>query len=1171
MKSGSVFFYLFPLLLLGALFAVGPLATAQEAAPPAPSGPSLDPAAIDARLKAAQEKAELDDATKAKVAELYTQTLDNLRVAGEQSAQGTQYSEVLANNDATTKSLQAALIDPLDSPSQQIPADASSAEIEQRVADTDAALAAAQTERAALEGESAHRSERRRQIPELQASARQRLAEAQAELDAALAATDAPELLDARQTLAAARKEAAQQELNAYDLELQSYDVRGRILSLRLDGATRRAEHLKREAALLRDALTARRQDEALEAANRARDALLEATNAPTAIRELAGKLAEKNTDLTLERTGPEGLLRKVEKAGARLSEVRELLTTLTSDFTAVRAKVDAAGIGAGTGALLRTYQRKLEDTRQLARNIRARQQEIAVTQIDEIQCEEDRRKLADVESLIQENLSGLPAEITDAQKAEFAKVLRSLYTNQRDVLDEKIEDYEYYFATLIDLDAQEQQLITQTREFQRYITERVLWLRSGDLISLDELGPARDAWLWLVDTENLYTFATSLRSDFSTSPLPVVSYTFLILLLIAFRWHFRRRIATASEEAGKRGCMEFRPTAMASVFTLLVSLGIPLLLALIGWRCSVSLASTDYTRGLGGALGACAFYLWSLEFAREVLRANGLGIAHFGWSETSCRAAARRILGFELVAFPLAVVVATLDIIQDENNWQETAGRFALMLALLALAIFGHLMLRKRNGALLEIIERARKRSNLKLRRLWYAMGVLTPIALFLAAAYGYSYSALQIATKLHYLLMCTFCLAVVVQLVLRWMLIARRQMARSRAKKKLESLRESVGGGSAGAGEGESIVVLEEEVDLDRIDTQAMRLIRSSFVVGLALCVWWIWADDLPALSVLNQVELWTVTDTITTESIDAAGNAIIDTRDQQVPITLRHLAGFIFITGMTIVAVRNLPGLLEILLWQRLSLMAGERYAANTIITYALTLLGGTWAFSAVGLSWGKLQWLFAAVGLGLGFGLQEIFANLVSGIILLFERPVRVGDVVTVGDVSGTVSRIRIRATWITAFNRQELIVPNKEFVTGRLINWTLSDRVLRIELNVGIAYGSDIALAKQLMMEAAVNNESILSDPAPTVFFTGFGESALNFVVRAHCADLDNASGTKDAVLTAIDTAFRENGIELPFPQREIHVRGIGAMPGGELMLLNDESSEDSKGNVEFKD
>jgi len=264
------------------------------------------------------------------------------------------------------------------------------------------------------------------------------------------------------------------------------------------------------------------------------------------------------------------------------------------------------------------------------------------------------------------------------------------------------------------------------------------------------------------------------------------------------------------------------------------------------------------------------------------------------------------------------------------------------------------------------------------------------------------------------------------------------------------------------------------------------------------------------------------------------------------------------------MTVVAVRNLPGLLEILVWQRMALMAGERYAANTIITYALTLLGGTWAFSAVGLSWGKLQWLFAAVGLGLGFGLQEIFANLVSGIILLFERPVRVGDTVTVGDIVGTVTRIRIRATWITTSNRQELIVPNKEFVTGRLINWTLSDRVLRIELPIGIAYGSDIALVKRLILETVESHAAIMDEPKPTVFFIGFADGVLNFIMRAHCADLDNASATKDELLNSIEAVFRENGIQLPFPQRDIHLHGIGALPGGELRLLANEEGESGR-------
>ena len=133
----------------------------------------------------------------------------------------------------------------------------------------------------------------------------------------------------------------------------------------------------------------------------------------------------------------------------------------------------------------------------------------------------------------------------------------------------------------------------------------------------------------------------------------------------------------------------------------------------------------------------------------------------------------------------------------------------------------------------------------------------------------------------------------------------------------------------------------------------------------------------------------------------------------------------------------------------------------------------------------------------MGLGLGFGLQEIFANFVSGLIILFERPIRVGDTVTVGSISGVVSRIRIRATWITGFDRKELVVPNKEFVTTQLVNWSLSDAVSRVEIKVGIAYGSDTERAIELLQDAADANPDVLRDPAPSVLFLGFGESSLD--------------------------------------------------------------------------
>ena len=132
-----------------------------------------------------------------------------------------------------------------------------------------------------------------------------------------------------------------------------------------------------------------------------------------------------------------------------------------------------------------------------------------------------------------------------------------------------------------------------------------------------------------------------------------------------------------------------------------------------------------------------------------------------------------------------------------------------------------------------------------------------------------------------------------------------------------------------------------------------------------------------------------------------------------------------------------------------------------------------------FTLLGIGWSQVQWLVAAVTVGLGFGLQEIFANFVSGLILLFERPIRIGDTVTVGGVAGNVSRIRTRATTITDWGRKELIIPNKEFVTGQVVNWSLSDQLLRLVIKVGIAYGSDTHLARDILMRVAKANERVL--------------------------------------------------------------------------------------------
>ncbi|MGE9269875.1 MAG: mechanosensitive ion channel family protein, partial [Verrucomicrobiales bacterium] len=219
-------------------------------------------------------------------------------------------------------------------------------------------------------------------------------------------------------------------------------------------------------------------------------------------------------------------------------------------------------------------------------------------------------------------------------------------------------------------------------------------------------------------------------------------------------------------------------------------------------------------------------------------------------------------------------------------------------------------------------------------------------------------------------------------------------------------------------------------------------------------------------------------------------------------------------------------------------------GVRYAVTTLGKYAVGAVAILLATQALAVDWSQFGWIAAALSVGLGFGLQEIVANFVCGIIVLFERPIRVGDIVTVGEVTGTVSRIRMRATTITNWERQEFVVPNKDFITGSLINWTLTSPLNRITLNVGVAYGTDTRLARRMLGEIAEEHPCVMEDPGPLVSFESFGDSTLNLCLRCYLPNMDNRMKTITELHEEVDRRFSEAGIEIAFPQQDLHVRTL---------------------------
>jgi small-conductance mechanosensitive channel len=266
--------------------------------------------------------------------------------------------------------------------------------------------------------------------------------------------------------------------------------------------------------------------------------------------------------------------------------------------------------------------------------------------------------------------------------------------------------------------------------------------------------------------------------------------------------------------------------------------------------------------------------------------------------------------------------------------------------------------------------------------------------------------------------------------------------------------------------------------------------------------------------------------------------------------VTISGQGVLSALLVVVATLVVVKTIRLVLEVEILPRLRLKSGVPFAISTIVRYVLVTAGVFLAMAAMGIDLTKVTLLAGALGVGIGFGLQSVVNNFVSGLILLVERPINVGDAIQMQDLWGEVRRIGVRSSTVRTFQGAEVIVPNADLISKEVTNWTLSDRRRRLEIDVGVAYGSDPDKVVRVLEAAAKAVRDVSESPAPFAWFTGFGDSSLDFRLHAWIEDYDRGLAIQSALRVAIYKAFREAEIEIPFPQRDIHIRTAPPNPLG---------------------
>lgn len=823
------------------------------------------------------------------------------------------------------------------------------------------------------------------------------------------------------------------------------------------------------------------------------------------------------------------------------LERISTLVTELTGSYEQIQQQIDRVGLNDVIGLRLHALRGQLLELELLDRSAAGVRGENKQAQSRSIELQSEG--IPDVDAKARQLLGRPTTDDPGKPDDPLLETVVAALQKQEELRVRLRKAYDDYSSeTLFPLQGAYASLAILVDEFLQFIDERLLWIRNTHPLNFSDIANLGGALLWLVDGENWGRVIETVRRWITERPAAAVGWILPFLLLLALRRRCRREFELTAGLLLRASTDRFGLTLRAATAAVLIALIWPSLL--FAFARILSGSGQDFVAALSASLARTSLGLFILMMLWQIARPGGLGEKHFRWDSDGLQFVQRQLRWF----IPVVVLSTTITSLTAAGSFQkqhDSLGRLVYCVTALAMAVFLRRVLSPGRGILKSLLAKRESGWLDRLRPVWLPILWGTPAALTLLACLGFLFTARMMLTLLA--LTCAMALgAMVIQaMLMRWLFVARRRMAIEKYRRRREAERQAAADAKEAEGSEEAPAPEDIELGVEEVSAQTTRLVRSSMTVLFIVGLLGIWAQVLPALGMLEQYPVWMPAGSTTT--VAPNGEVILPPDAISISDILKALVTLF----LTIAVSRNIPGVLEIGVLQRLPLTPGSRYAIRTLTRYALMIIGIMLVFSAVGLSWGKVQWLVAAVSVGLGFGLQEIFANFVSGIIILTERPVGVGDTVTIGDISGVVSRIQMRATTVTDWDRKELIIPNKEFITGQVTNWNLSSAVLRLRLVVGIAYGSDTALAKRLLLQVAAECPAVLESPSPMALFMEFGDSTLNFELRAFIDDIENFSLVRDRLNTAIDQAFRAANIEIAFPQRDLHIRSSDiVLPGG---------------------
>ncbi|MBE8167600.1 MAG: mechanosensitive ion channel [Shewanella sp.] len=696
-----------------------------------------------------------------------------------------------------------------------------------------------------------------------------------------------------------------------------------------------------------------------------------------------------------------------------------------------------------------------------------------------------------------------------------------NLAQSQQSLIEKLQQEYVQYLSELAKLKVIYNQLTEQHSELSNLLNEQLFWVPNAPRIGKQWFEDIGTSIKWLVQDAPWSEFQFVWVEQQIYWSWWIIVLTLCLITQDLNRNRFRKRLKENIAGVGNVIQDKFSDTFKTLLITLGYSLLKPASIVLAGYLLYLSEHNIVHATG-GAVLGVGLFYLLQ-RLCYVMSLPEGLLIGHFKRPEQMVARAYGFLKRFYYLNIILVACISFSQLL-DVSVLRNSIGRGAFILICLLL-----FTLLRNIDRLMEHHKQQSGNTNTRLLQtlLWSALKI-SPIIAAVLSFMGYYFTAFQMLMQLTLSVFIGLGFLLLYQLIKRWMLIERRRIAFERAKsRRAELLAQREKGETSSPDSGETYE--EPEVDLETISSQSLGLVRSLLLLGLLACVVGLWTQTHSALfSFFDSITLWST-------------NTSINGIEQSSPITIKSVLYGLIVFGFSMMIAANLPGLLELTILQRLELTSGTGYAITTVSRYLVLFVGMLIGFNILGVEWSKLQWLIAALSVGLGFGLQEIFANFISGLIILFEKPVRIGDTVTIRELTGTVSKIKIRATTIIDWDRKEIIVPNKAFITEQLINWSLSDPITRVTITVSTARDSDPSKVEAALYQAVRECPHTLQTPSPEVWFSGFGQHTQDYQIRAYAIDMSSRWPLRHELHKLITQKLKDNDLVIAYPQLEIHI------------------------------